>query len=538
MMNAVKNSVLGKVAGCMRRWYQKSLLFRTSSFFKKTYAVSKTKKVWRKFCATPNRAPSSFYGKAVGKLSSLLGRFAPAVERSKVVKLCRCVCIRLKSIVSKSFFLRPLQHLTTRRFIILCLVATVPVDYFFRNVIPSLTIIASAWDEALMLGAFVYLIYERASSAEVRLSRVTPIDSYLLLFMACGFFLMCAVSPYPSIAFAGYRAVCQYMLWFFLMIRLCQNDGDFKTFYYSFVALGLLLALHGIYQYIIAVPIPSGWVSQTEAGVRTRVFSIIGSPNILGSLFILTAPMAAALAYYFKDIRAKLAAWAVVGCMCLSLLFTFSRGAWVGTAVAVLVFAIFIDRRLIALMGGVGACALFFVPSIASRITYLFTSDYAVASMAGGRMIRWETGKLLLSESNPLLGFGLGRFGGAVAMQNQILEVTDEFEYFYMDNYYLKTAVEMGYIGLAFFIVLLFGLLLWSLRSAGRNSGDRMTLLGQAMVAGMCGVLVHCYFENIFEVPYMTSYFWAIAALVFYLGYFRKSICLTQLSHPKTSSSG
>ena len=43
-----------------------------------------------------------------------------------------------------------------------------------------------------------------------------------------------------------------------------------------------------------------------------------------------------------------------------------------------------------------------------------------------------------------------------------------------------------------------------------------------SMFAGMCGVLVHCYFENIFEVPYMMAYFWSMAAAVMYLGYFRK----------------
>ena len=33
-------------------------------------------------------------------------------------------------------------------------------------------------------------------------------------------------------------------------------------------------------------------------------------------------------------------------------------------------------------------------------------------------------------------------FGGAIAMQTQIM---DWIEYFYMDNYYLKILVEMGY---------------------------------------------------------------------------------------------
>ena len=54
-----------------------------------------------------------------------------------------------------------------------------------------------------------------------------------------------------------------------------------------------------------------------------------------------------------------------------------------------------------------------------------------------------------------------------------------------MDNYYLKTLVEMGYLGLAFFILLLFGLVLWSLRSIGRTGytkGDRTRVLAVSYV--------------------------------------------------------
>ena len=138
------------------------------------------------------------------------------------------------------------------------------------------------------------------------------------------------------------------------------------------------------------------------------------------------------------------------------------------------------------------------------------------------RLFRREAG---LTLYGPFGSLGLGRFGGAVAMQNKVIEETKDFSYFYMDNYYLKTLVEMGYLGLAFFILLLFGLVLWSLRSIGRTGytkGDRTRVLAVSMFAGMCGVLVHCYFENIFEVPYMMAYFWSMAAAVMYLGYFRK----------------
>ena len=109
--------------------------------------------------------------------------------------------------------------------------------------------------------------------------------------------------------------------------------------------MALCIALHGIYQFIIAAPIPASWVSQTEQNVRTRVYSLTGSPNIMGSLLVLFAPMVAGLAYYSRKMWVKVLAVCGTGMMCMCCIFTFSKGAWGGLVVAVLVFAIFLDRR-------------------------------------------------------------------------------------------------------------------------------------------------------------------------------------------------
>ena len=109
-------------------------------------------------------------------------------------------------------------------------------------------------------------------------------------------------------------------------------------------------------------------------------------------------------------------------------------------------------------------------------------------------------------------GFGLGGFGGAVAMNNQ--EIPD-MKYFYLDNYYLKTLVEMGLYGLISFIFLCISGLFQGIRAIFKERGDKSRIaLPAAIFAGMAGVLLHCYTENIFEVPYMAAYFWALAAVV------------------------
>ena len=301
----------------------------------------------------------------------------------------------------------------------------VVIDYVLRDLL-AVPVLSSCWDECLMLLSLGYVVYERLGRETPLKTGCNPLDLPVCLFITVCFVLMNVVTPYYSIQISGFRATVQYMLWFFLVTRLIEDDRDFAIFYGALIAMALCIALHGIYQFIIAAPIPASWVSQTEQNVRTRVYSLTGSPNIMGSLLVLFAPMVAGLAYYSRKMWVKVLAICGTGMMCMCCIFTFSKGAWGGLVVAVLVFAIFLDRRLIALMGVAGCGALLAIPSIANRITYMFTSDYAAASQRAGRMVRWATGLDLLHESNPLLGFGLGRFGGAVAMQNQIIEQNDE----------------------------------------------------------------------------------------------------------------
>lgn len=529
MKAILQNSLFVQALLRLCEWYHEGAI---AGFFRKihrAYPYSRFKKIWDAFCAAPIcTRGNSVYGRIVSAFRSFVEWLSGAVAQSGIYRLCLAIWKPVSTFLGGGVVGRAFRFIGMRGFLLICLALYLPIDYGIRSLstaglLPGF--LASVWDECLMLAAFGYILWHRAMKRAPLCSRATPVDGYLLLFIAVGFFLMCMVSPYPAIALDGYRAVVQYLFWFFLAIRLIEDDRDFAIFYVTLGIMAVIIGLHGIYQFIVAAPIPESWVSQTEENVRTRVYSIMGSPNIMGSFLVLFAPMIAGIAYYSKKMWVKVAAVCATGMMCLSIIFTFSKGAWGGLAAAIVVFAIFLDRRLIALMCVAGTGALIAIPSIANRITYMFTADYLAASRRAGRMIRWEKGLELLHQSDPFLGFGLGRFGGAVAMQNQIIEESQEFSYFYMDNYYLKTLVEMGYLGLTFFIILLIGMVLWCLRSIGRtgfDQSDRTRVLAVSMFSGMCGVMVHCYFENIFEVPYMMAYFWSLAAAVLYLGYFRK----------------
>ena len=471
-----------------------SLLLSGDGALQDKYEESKTKLVWDRFASAEDPAQSSIYRKPFMWLEKIF-------NRSLSWPVDKLVCFLF------AFYL--------------------PIEYVIRNVL-GIAILSSVWEE-LFICAGIFVIYLKG-----RFDRVSSVEVSLLLYIgAC--LLLCLINrPFPSVAFPGFRAQVEYVIWFFIMIRLIDTKNTARWIVWLFAGIVFVMCLHGIYQYIIAVPVPASWTSQTESAVRTRVFSITGSPNIFGDMIVMAAPSVAALMYYCKKPIEKLAALCCTGIMCICILFTFSKGAWVGLIVAVIVFAMYCDKRIILAMTGGIAAVLIAVPSIVSRIAYLFTSDYQEAALRGGRAMRWALGRSLLAESNKWLGFGLGRYGGAVAMNNQLLDKTEEFAYYYLDNYYMKTLVEAGYIGLIFFLLCIAVLLIFGARSchrAGmgykadrsidplfRNIGnDKIICAG--IFSGLCGVLVHCYFENIFEEPYMMAYFWGLAAVLIYFGY-------------------
>lgn len=516
----VENCIIARLWRALSACWRESGTYRLLTALGELIAASTPARLFtRAMLRDASAARSSFLYRLCLWINRLLGRigapFKEAFRRCGIVRLYKYL---LRSRVTNGSLLLGEVFCPGMRVTLLYVFAFyLPIDWALRDVL-KIAALASVWDEAFLLFTILYLLTERAFGYNNEAPRTSPVDGGILFFMGLGAALMIVVSPRFYIAFQGYRATVQYLLWFFLVLRLFKDRRDVMRVYKSLVLIASLIALHGIYQFIVAVPIPAHWQTHTEVAVRTRVFSIFGSPNIMGTFMVLFAPMTAALAYSEKKMEMKVLAWALTVLMCFACLFTFSRGAWLGMAVAVILFAILVDRRLLLLLVIVAAGA-FCVPDVRNRILFLFTDQFAAASKGGGRQGRWQIGMSLLREKHPFLGFGLGRYGGAVAMNNK---VETRFDYYYLDNYYMRILVEMGYAGLIGYLIMLANSFVTALRSVFRTRGTNASPLCAGMLAGMSGVMAHCLYENIFEEPYMMAYFWGMAAMICFLGFIEK----------------
>lgn len=323
-------------------------------------------------------------------------------------------------------------------------------------------------------------------------------------FIVYAMALMFAGLSHPIVAVQGFRIDVYYIL-YGLLIPFIVAPRDVPKLLHAVALVMILIAVDGVFQYIIKVPNPHSW--QDFHQHLTRVFSVLQSPNELGSYMAIATPFLLGMFLYETD-RWRKAIYLFGFFFSVATLFlTFTRGAWFALALAVLIMAVLFERRLLVVLVILGVVA-FFLPPIHQRIADLFSPVYWIKSSESGRVYRWIMAYDTMSN-NPLFGVGLGKFGGAVATHHGG---------FYSDNYYAKTLGETGLVGLTLFMTMHLALFAEIFRKTVRKAKGRVRYLAIGLTTGLLAVLIHNTMENVFEFAPMVLTYFLLAALMLVWG--------------------
>ncbi|GAX92080.1 O-antigen ligase family protein [Effusibacillus lacus] len=373
------------------------------------------------------------------------------------------------------------------------------VDFLLRKIPFVGSIVGSVWDELIVV-ALATLAFGRFLMG-ARFEQL-PYHQMLKAFILLGIAYLAVSLNSFGVDSEGFRAIYWYTFLAFILPYHVDRDLAAKLIRYVLYA-GLIIGLHGVYQYVTKAPMPPGWVDAGET-VRTRVYSVFGSPNIMGTYMIIIFPIAAGMAWASRTNRERLFFGFVALVTLASLVFTNTRGAQLALFVALVITSLLFDRRLFILVIVAGVAAMF-VPQIQSRFLQLFDPLYWMKAAKDGRIYRWLTAYDVM-RYNPFFGAGMGHFGGAVADRH--------FGTKYVDSYYFKTMAEMGLVGLLAMLAL-FGTIVRDLYrrifKPLRARQDWPLLLG--LFTSILAVLVQNAVENVFEVPAMNFLFWFIVTL-------------------------
>jgi len=264
------------------------------------------------------------------------------------------------------------------------------------------------------------------------------------------------------------------------------------------------VALYGIYQYLFQTGYQSkAWVdSDMFSSITFRVSSTLQNPNMLGQYFILTIPLGGACLLSAKTWGKRIFWLVCCGLLALSMLLTFSRGAWLGLLFAGAAFVVLLNPRLI-LLAPVALAILYFV--LPDAIVSRFTSIGDLTDNSTSYRLYIWFGTLAMLKDYWLCGIGPGDTAYNLVYPAYSYSGVEAP---HSHNLFLQIVCDAGITALLVFLAILFHYYrqLCAALHAAKDHTSRMFQI--AFLSGMTGFLVQAMTDYSFYNHRVMFLFW------------------------------
>ncbi len=307
---------------------------------------------------------------------------------------------------------------------------------------------------------------------------------------------------------------------FFLIVNVVNTRQRLERVFRCIIITGGISAILGIVFYILPhdltirtlsllryLKYPDGpgvlrFINDDPAGTLRAVSTSV-DPNVLGGLMILMAAVTAPQVFASRPLFPRPAIFAIVGAMFLCLVLTFSRGAFLGFGVSLVIIAFFKYRRLLPILL-IGALIFWFAPFTQDYVSHLIDAFLGADRATQMRIGEYQDAFTLISRY-PV--FGVGFLGSP-----------DLDTYIGVSSVYLLMAEQMGLVGLGTFLLTM-GIFFYRSLQAwldGLKDNPELSplLLGicAALIGAMTAGVVDHYFFNL-DFPHSVTLFWIFVGL-------------------------
>ncbi len=329
---------------------------------------------------------------------------------------------------------------------------------------------------------------------------------FLILFLIIG--IISTVFSHGVISSVGVLGMYLIFIGFYFVIvdRVDSLDtlyGLFKVFSISAFAV----SVYGVLQYVFKWDIQNAWIDETMFEEATmRVYSTLANPNVLGEYLVLALPIIAfVLVSCAKTIWQKIVYSGVFLAALLCLVFTQSRGCWIGFFVSAIIFVSYYKSSLWKTLPFFILALPFVLPdTIINRL--LSVGNMSDSSTSYRVFIWFGTFKMLKDFWLGGIGLGEGAFrcvypyysyNGIVAPHSH--------------NLYLQLVVESGIINLLVFVIAMFIFIKTMINT--QRLKDHRGVAATALFSGVAGFLVQSMFDYTFYNYRVMGIFFMVLAL-------------------------
>ncbi|HWO93361.1 MAG TPA: O-antigen ligase family protein [Dehalococcoidia bacterium] len=364
--------------------------------------------------------------------------------------------------------------------VILLIVARSSLDVFADRAVFGGFNVAGVLAAALIVLGVAHLVLNRVKVSELPLTQ-----PFLALLAVLAFGLSYSQDTLAAVQ-DWVRMLGSFML-YVLMVSVLTNDTRRASLIRALLLSAIIPLVVGVYQLATG----SG-DDYTQGFIRIQGTFVHPSPYAFYLLTVL--PFAAALAGHARPGWSRLGLILMAGTAAASVLFTFTRIAWLGLVLTLLVLTRAKRWMLLAVLGGV-VLVYVFAPAVQDRL-----SDATSESGSGTwRLEQWQAVLALPSVAQYPTGLGLGAVESLTGIETH--------------NDYLKMLVEGGILGFAALLWLYISLFKHTIAATRLAESRFHQAIATAFLAVLVARAAMCVSDNIIGIPVVEWYFWSLAGL-------------------------
>jgi putative inorganic carbon (HCO3(-)) transporter len=268
---------------------------------------------------------------------------------------------------------------------------------------------------------------------------------YIVVAVFCA---LTSFTPVSSVKIAALTSL--FMASYFLFGASVDTRKKLRSVVLAFVTSATITAFYGLYQKYSG-KVDMTWVDkELFEGTKLRVFSVFGNPNVYGEYLLLAIPLAFGAFFIFKNRIVKLYCL-LSGCLLtVTLALTYSRGCYIAVALGALVFALFVQKRLITVFSaGIFALPFALPPDIINRLSSITNLEDSSTSY---RLNIWQATLRIIRDFWPSgLGQGIDAFNAAYP-----LYAFNAVPAPHTHSLFMQILVETGVFGFLAFLCVIF----------------------------------------------------------------------------------
>lgn len=332
-------------------------------------------------------------------------------------------------------------------------------------------------------------------------------SNYLTIFISLLIFIMLISVSYSTdkkLALSESIRFGTYVALFFIIKYELNNKYISNNILKLYIYVVSLVSSIGIFEYILGI----GFIQKSEHGIRTRIFSTLENSNNLGVFMLMGFFPIVMLMLNEKEKRKKVYLGIASLLIFINIILSFSRNAWLGLVIGIIILSLTYSWKIILGMGGLGVISLL-VPQISNRLL-----EFTDKSQNLSRIKLWDIAFMMIKD-HPFTGVGNGNY--RVMYDVYKLKYKKKIEYYPTDNFhthnvFLKIQSELGVFGTMAFVGMIVSIVINVMKFIKNINIKFYKIFYTGFLASIIAFIFMNVIDNFFSAPKVIAFFWILVA--------------------------